>query len=210
MTPNEIQTLFTRSDGTYAFARWGRAIAPVVFGVEDATLATVKGAFQAVATLAGHEITDTDPELGANCMMFFFRDWEELRAVPDLDKLVPNLADLLDKLIESGANQYRMFMFDDDGAIKAAFVFLRMDEALSAMAADTLALAQVAQTFLVWSDAAFAETSPLAILPDTGATILRPEIGAVIRHAYDPVMPVAANEPSHALRLAARIQQEGG
>ncbi len=35
----EIETLFTRGDGSFAFARWGRAICPVVFGVDDATLA---------------------------------------------------------------------------------------------------------------------------------------------------------------------------
>ena len=29
-------TLFTRSDGSYLAARWGRPLAPVVFGVDDA------------------------------------------------------------------------------------------------------------------------------------------------------------------------------
>ena len=45
--PAEIETLFTRQDGSYAFARWGRPIAPIVFGVDDATLQTVKGAVEA-------------------------------------------------------------------------------------------------------------------------------------------------------------------
>ena len=52
MTPDQIEALFTRSDGTYAFARWGRPIAPIVFGVQDETLSVVKGAWEAVATLA--------------------------------------------------------------------------------------------------------------------------------------------------------------
>jgi hypothetical protein len=34
---------------------------------------------------------------------------------------------------------------------------------------------------------------------------LRPEIAAVIRAAYDPVLPPMAQDASHALRLAARI-----
>jgi hypothetical protein len=38
-----------------------------------------------------------------------------------------------------------------------------------------------------------------------GQTVLRPEVAAVIRAAYDPVMPAVASDPSHALRLAARI-----
>ena len=76
VTPEEITALFTRSDGDYVFARWGRPIAPVVFGVEDQTLAVVKGAFEAVVSLAGHQLAETDPELGANTMMFFFRGWQ--------------------------------------------------------------------------------------------------------------------------------------
>ena len=75
LTPDEIEALFTRADGEFLFTRWGRPIAPVVFGVEDATLGTVKGALEAVVTLAGHEMAETDPELGANLMIFFFRDW---------------------------------------------------------------------------------------------------------------------------------------
>jgi hypothetical protein len=77
MTPDEIEALFARG-GAYAFARWGRPIAPVVFGVDDATLSVIKGALEAVAALAGREIAETDPELGSNLMIFFFRDWDEL------------------------------------------------------------------------------------------------------------------------------------
>ena len=47
MPPNQVQALFTRKDGTYLFARWGRPIVPVVFGVDDATLSVVKGAIEA-------------------------------------------------------------------------------------------------------------------------------------------------------------------
>jgi hypothetical protein len=53
VSPEEVEALFTRSDGSFLFARWGRAIAPVVFGVDEATLATVKGAIEAVCR-AGH------------------------------------------------------------------------------------------------------------------------------------------------------------
>ena len=44
------------------------------------------------------------------------------------------------------------------------------------------------------------------MLPDTGATILRPEIAGVIAAAYDRMMPVSAADSSHALRLFARLQ----
>ncbi|GAW33240.1 hypothetical protein RA2_00276 [Roseovarius sp. A-2] len=204
LNADEIEELFTRSDGTFLFARWGRPIAPIVFGVDDRTLGIVKGAVEAVVALAGHKMAETDPELGANLMIFFFRDWEELREVPDMDRLVPDLDPLVDRLVAAGANQYRVFRFDAGGAIRASFVFLRMDEELSAVPAETLALSQIVQTILLWSDRAFTDRSPLAALPG-GELMLRPEIGALIRAGYDPVLPAVAQDPSHALRLSARL-----
>jgi hypothetical protein len=198
-----IEALFTRGDGSFAFARWGRPVAPVVFGVSDDTLAVVKGALEAVVQLCGHAMAETDPELGSNLMVFFFRDWAELTEVPGLDGLVPGLPGLVERLVAAGANQYRVFHFDPEGAIKACFVFLRMDDELSAVPAQTLALSQIVQSMLLWSDVAFRGRSPLAVAGDR--TILRPEIAAVMRAAYDPVLPAQSSDPSHALRLTARV-----
>ncbi len=203
MTVDEIRALFTRADGSYLCARWGRPIVPVVFRIDDASLPVVKGAIEAVVALAGHRMAQTDPELGANLMVFFTRDWSELREVPNLDRLVPDLRPLCDRLEATGANQYRIFRFDPQGGIRAAFVFLRMDAHLAAVPAETLALSQAVQTILLWSDRAFADRAPLA-MTESGV-MLRPEIAALIRAAHDPVLPVAAQDPSHALRLAARI-----
>ena len=200
---DDVATLFTRADGAYVFARWGRPIVPVVFGVDDATLAVFKGAIEAVVVLAGHKMDETDMELGANLMVFFCSDWSELTDVPHLEKLVPDLGPLVARLQAADANQYRIFRFDASGAIKAAFVFLRLDDHLAIVPADTLALSQAVQTILLWSDTAFADMPPLAMID--GQAVLRPEIADVIRAAYDPVMPVAAQDASHALRLAARI-----
>ncbi len=203
MTPTEIEALFTRADGSFLCARWGRPIVPVVFGVEEATLATVKGAIEAVVAHAGHRMAETDPELGANLMVFFFRDWAELPQVPNLDRMIPGLAGLCDRLGKAGANQYRAFRYDEAGAIRAAFVFLRMDRHLSALPAADLALAQAAQAMLSWGEAAFAAASPLAC--DGDRVVLRPDIAGLIRAAYEPVLPPVSQDPSHALRLAARM-----
>jgi hypothetical protein len=205
MEATEIEALFTRDGGDYVSARWGRPIAPIVFGVEDHTLQVVKGAVEAVCTLAGHDMAETDPELGVNFMWFFLREWDELLGVPKLDAMIPELADLVGRLQNADANQYRIFRFDEAGAIKACFVFLRMDEHLSSVSADTLALSQSVQSILLWSDLAFREQSPLAVAGDT--TVLRPDIADVIRAAYDPVMPMAAQDASHAIRLSARIER---
>ncbi len=208
MEPEQVEKLFTRKDGQFAFARWGRPIAPIVFGVEDETLQVVKGALEAVSALAGHEMTEMDAELGSNLMVFFFSEWAELLDVNGMDRLVPDLAPLVERLSDADANQYRFFRFDDSGAIKACFVFLRMDQHLSEVPAQTLALGQIVQSYLLWSDTAFKEQSPLAVAGDN--TILRPEIAGLIRAAYDPMLPSSTSDSSHALRMYARMQAGDG
>lgn len=208
MGPGEIEALFTRGDGAYLFARWRRPIVPVVFGVAEASLPAFKGAIEAVVILAGHRMAETDPELGANLMIFAFRDWDELLAVQNLDRLVPGLAGLVGRLKAAEANQYRMFRVEADGAIRAAFVFLRMDAALAEVPVETLALAQAVQVVLLWSERAFAGSSPLARVGER--VILRPEIAGVIRAGYDPVLPDVARDKAHALRLAARLAAADG
>lgn len=203
MQPAEIEALLTRSDGQFLCARWGRPIVPVVFGVAEETLPIFKGAIEAVVALAGHKMAETDPELGVNLMVFVFRDWAELLDVPNLDRLVEGLGPLVARLQAAEANQYRIFRFDAQNAIKAAFVFLRMDGALSDMPAEALALQQAVQVILLWSDTAFTTSPALALAGETA--VLRPEIASVIRAAYDPVLPAVASDPAHALRLAARL-----
>lgn len=202
MTEDEIAALFTRSSGEYLFARWARPIVPVVFGVGDATLAVVKGALEAMVALAGHRMAETDPEQGANLMIFFVRDWSELLEVPDLGRLVEGLELRVARLRKEGATQYRHFRFEKEGAIRACIAFLRVDDAMAELPAEMVALNLATQVILLWSERAFVDRSPLGLVGETA--ILRPEIAAVIRAAYDPVLPEAAREKSHALRLAAR------
>ena len=176
----------------------------MIFGVEDATVSIVKVALEAVVALAGHKMAETDPELGANFMMFFIRDWDEVLATPNMDRLLPDLAEIIARLKSVDANQYRAFRFDADGGIKAAFIFVRLDADLSRLPADTIALSQAVQTILLWSDQAFLGQSPLVAGTD-GAARLKPEIAAIIRAGYDPVMSVCSQDSTHGLRMAARV-----
>ncbi|MDF1873290.1 hypothetical protein [Vannielia sp.] len=203
MSPDDVQSLFTRADGSYHFSRWARPIVPIVFGVEDETLAVVKGACEAVVALAGHKMAELDHDQGANLFVFFFREWDELLAVPDLGGMIPGLPALIARLTAAQASSYRAFRFEQSGGIRAGFVFVRMDAANQALSAEALALDQMVRVMLDWGEAAFAQSSPLALAK--GRAVMRPEIAGVIAAAYDPVMPVAAQDPSHALRLAARL-----
>ena len=87
MDPAAIETLFTRPDGSFLCARWGRPVAPVVFGLADDSLDIFRGAIRAGFAHARHPVVDTDPETGANLMLFFVRDWPDLADIPDLGRL---------------------------------------------------------------------------------------------------------------------------
>lgn len=207
MDASKVEQFFAKPDGGYAFARWNRPIAPVIFGVEDQSLPVLKGAIEAIAQLAGVEVVEVDPELGSNCMCFFLRDWEELTATKDMDRLVPDLANVVKRLQTSDASVYRFFRYDKEGGIRAAFLFLRMTEEMASQAAEVIALTNAVQIILTWGGAAFDGVSPLAVHPENGAVVLKPEYADLIRAAYDPVMPVSTNDPTHAMRLAARISR---
>lgn len=201
LNPDAVAALFTRPEG-YVFARWGRPIVPVVFGIEAESLSIVKGAIEAVVALAGHQMAEQDTELGANLMVFFCREWSDLIEVPNLERLIEGLPQLVARLQSEGANQYRMFRFDEAGAIRASFVFLKMDAALAEVPAEVLALDQAVRIICLWGDAAFSE-GMLAMVD--GRVMLRPEVAGVIRAGYDPMLPSAARDVSHALRVFARL-----
>lgn len=155
--------------------------------------------------LAGHRRTDVDPDLWANLPVFFMRGWAQPPQVPDPERLGPDLPVLCARLPAAQVNPCRLFRFDPRGAIRAAFVFLRMDEQLAAVPAGTLMPSQPVQTVLPWSDRAFSGISPLVMVK--GQAMLRPEIIGVIRAACNPMLPPMAQDPSPALRLAARLSR---
>ena len=86
-------------------------------------------------------------------------------------------------------DQYRLFRFDEAGGIRACLTFVRMGGALADAHPAALAEHITMQSALTFST----EVTPSAAL------------AALIRVAYDPVLPAAATQPAHALRLSARM-----
>lgn len=202
-SPDGIARLFGTENG-YRFARWGRPIAPVVFGTDDDSLTHIKAAITQTVDVTGQKTVETDPELGSNFMWFFCSEWDEVAEVPDLDKLIPGLDGVLQKLEAQDANQYRYFAFDAEGGIKFCAVLLRLKGHVAELPVQVLITGETVKSLLLWSPQAFAEDSPIAVVKENGICIVKPDYAAVIRAAYDPVMPVSADDPSHALRLSAR------
>ena len=196
--------LFTAPDQRYHFARWGRPLAPVVFGVGDESLLHLKEAILMTVGISGGTLAETDPELGANFMWFFCRDWDEALAVPDLDKLIPNFENLITGLKEQNATRYRSFGFDKDGAIQVCVLLIRVDAATERLSLQTLGTSETFQSLLTFGENAFDVHSPIAMIKVNNLCIVKPEYAAVVRAAYDPALPAASNDPAHALRVSAR------
>ncbi len=206
---DRVGKLFQTEEGDFRFARWGRSIAPVVFGMDDTMLDPLKDAMSAVAGIAGLQFSETDPELGANFMIFVCRNWDELALVPDLDKLVPNFSDIMAALKNADASQYRTFFFDDDGAIQMCVSLLRFGDEMAGMSVQALGTAQMLQAILLWGAHAFDHESPIAFVPETSACVVKPGYAALLRAAYDRALPRASRDASLALRLAARAGKSG-
>lgn len=199
--------LFTSPNQRYHFARWGRPIAPVVFGIGDETLPHLKDAIAMTVGISGGMLAETDPELGANFMWFFCRDWGEMLVIPDLDKLIPNFENLITGLQEQNATRYRSFGFDKDGAIQLCVVLIRVDSATERLSLQTLGTSETFQSLLTFGENAFDMHSPIATIKANNLCIVKPEYAAVVRAAYDPALPAASNDPAHALRVSARAMK---
>ena len=206
-TPQDVEKLFTAASGAYHFARWGRPIAPVVFGVEDETIALIKAAFHSLCGALNHPISETDPELGSNLMIFFCHDWDELAQIKDLDHIIPDMKVRLMRLKSAQATQYRFFRFDAQGGIRACFVFLCMSVQMQAMPADVLVQEQAARSLLLWSQEMLQEKA-LAQVNAQGQIAIHCDALGIMRAAYDPLMPPSSKDKSHALRLWARFNKE--
>lgn len=202
--PACVQALFTREDGSFQFARWGRAIAPAIIGVDDQGCQIFESAIGTVAKIAGIEVRELDPELGANLLIYLVNDWAELATAPNLLQFIPNLPDLIEALGQRGANQYRVFSVDADKAIRHCIVLLRYDGEMQQVSAQTLAVSQAVQALLMWSPEAFKTESPLALTED-GVCVVKPMHADLMRVAYDPALPGASSDPALALRIAARM-----
>lgn len=187
ITPETITHLFTR-DGAFHFARWGRPVAPVVFGLDEASLDVMRAAIQAVFRHAGHPLTDTDPESGVNYASFFVRDWAELSDVTDFDRMI-GVADLPRRLAKEQAEHYQIFRFDRNGAIRACFSLIRPGAVLGA-----LPIGALAERLAVRATLSFAhDVRPSA------------DLARIIRAAYAPDLPQTSDDSSLAYRIFARI-----
>ena len=201
----DISSLFVR-DGEYRFSRWNKPISPVVFGVDDTSLVAIRAAFSNVIELTALGLTDLDPDLGANFLVFFCSEWKELNGIPNLNKLIPNLFDLLDTLDENGANQYRTFSFTEAGAINVSVLLLKYDSHLASVSVQTLSTSQMLQSILLWSPDAFKTESPIAIVEANNMCVIKPFYAALVKAAYDQVLPDYSEDPAHALRLQSRLK----
>ena len=198
--------MFFVRDGRYKFSRWNKSISPIVFGVDDTSLVAIRAAFESVVALTPLALTDFDPDLGANFLVFFCSEWNELLDIPNLNKLIFDLPELLVTLNENGANQYRTFSFTSAGAINISVLMLKYDNNLASVSVHALATSQMLQSILLWSPDAFKSESPIAIVKANNMCVIKPFYVALVKAAYDRVLPDYSEDRTHALRLQSRLK----
>ncbi|MEL7465135.1 MAG: hypothetical protein AAFN79_13780 [Pseudomonadota bacterium] len=205
-----IQRLF--GGDQFKFARWGGPISPVVVGLDDKGAKLFEEAIGAVAEVAGAKIDEIDPEMGANFMVYVMSDWAHAARAPNLPNFLPDLPKLIERLTEANANRYRVFAFDDAGAIRAAITLLRYDEQMQAAPVDYIALTEAALGMLVFDEAGVANDRPVVMArfeDESGEAdaraIMTPWHAMLLKAAYDPAIPAGSKDPTLAMRLAARI-----
>ncbi|MGF1501166.1 MAG: hypothetical protein ACFBSD_05050 [Paracoccaceae bacterium] len=202
-----IRALFTRSDGAFRFARWGRDLAPAIFGATETEARAFREAMAAVAGLGGLRVAERDPELGANALVFVVDSWPALLEIPHTEKLIPDLRRLIGVLGATGANQYRIFGFDPAGAIRIVTTLVARDDEVRRLSPGTVALSQAVQGLLLWSDRAFLARSPIA--ESAGRSLVTPDIADIIRGAYAADVPAASEDPATAGRIEAALTALG-
>lgn len=204
-----IRKLFGGADGEgFKFARWGCPIAPAVIGLDEAGGRLFGEAVRAIAEVAEHPMEDLDPEMGANFLIYVMRDWADAARAPNLPNFLPALPDLIERLNAAEANRYRVFAFDDQGAIRAAITLLRYDDQMRAAPVDYIALSEASLGMLVYDEAGVAGDRPVVMteVEDGDArAVLSPWHARLLRAAYDPTIPAGSKDPALALRLAARL-----
>lgn len=201
-----IQALF--GGDSFKFARWGCAIAPAVIGLDEAGGRLFGEAIRVVANVAGVEMEDIDQEMGANFLVYVMQDWAHASRAPNLPGFMPDLPALIERLQAASANRYRVFAFDDQGAIRAAITLLRYDDQMRAAPVDYIALTEAALGMLVYDEAGVAADRPVIMAHiDEGEAraAISPWHARLLRAAYDPAIPAGSKDPTLALRLAARL-----
>ena len=202
---NKVTELFTRADGCFRFSRWGRPLAPMIYGTDDAGVRLFEESLTSVAAIAGLEVVELDPELAANFLVYFVKDWRELTSITHLVKLIPEIAGLAGRLSKAQATQYRVFGFDAEGSICICITLIRYGAEMQRVSAQTLAVTQSFMGMLLWAEGAFTGESPVALAGEDGRCVVKPWYADLLRAAYDPAIPPVGIDSSLALRLAARL-----
>ena len=93
-------------------------------------------------------------------------------------------------------------------ALNYASKWSKIADETAEMSIQTLATGETYQCLALFSPHAIPKREPESrVIEQNGLCIPKPEYAALMRAAYDPVLPVATKEPTHAMRLGARASK---
>jgi hypothetical protein len=169
-TPSDQESAFAHADDErpstdrrFLFAKWAKPIVPAFYGLEASSMTIMRSGLERAARICGAKLGEDDHVYGANLVFIVCQDWSELNKSPVLRAFVSAPEQLSRVLTASKTNQYRLFKTAKENGIEIALVLLRMDEKLSSLPPQAMALSQAAQALLVTADDAFAKDNPVTI-----------------------------------------------
>jgi hypothetical protein len=200
MTPAEVAAFFTHRDGGYRFARWVRPIVPFVAGGGADFAAVIRRGLSEVASISGHPADPDGAPVDMTWAVLCVERWRDLPALPGAEAVIPGLVALVSRLEAQDATQFRSFRHDAGGGIVGVTSVLRLPRLLDRFPAEVVGVRQAVLAHLTWSIPKLMSWNMM----DAGHR-LRPEMVALLRAAYAPGLPVAADDARHAGRLAAEM-----
>ncbi|MCX7644165.1 MAG: hypothetical protein N2Z62_02570 [Rhodobacteraceae bacterium] len=200
MTPAEVAAFFTHGDGSYRFARWVRPIVPFVVGGGEGFAACIRHGLAEVAAISGHPAEPEGAPVDLTWAVLGVERWRDLPALPGAEAAIPGLAALATRLEAQDATQFRSFRRAAAGGIAGVTTVLRLPRLLERFPAEVVGVRQAVLAHLTWSVPKLTSWNMM-----DEAHRLRPEMVALLRAAYAPGLPAAADDAGHAACLAAAM-----
>ena len=143
---SELSAYFLQGPGAFHFARWNRPLELAILAPSEATTRSYESSFGAaldrVCTWSGQSWRMQSGARPPNLVFVFVQKWVDL-ATLSMDLFGPlAIPNLINKMTESGATQFRTFSYGEDGSLASAFGFYNMSSRLRDYPTERIALAQ--------------------------------------------------------------------
>ena len=201
----EIQSMFTVKN-KFFFSRWSGNIVPMILGVNDFSLGLFKKKLISILSCLPIQIDEFEIEKKANYVFIFFKKWDELYNLPNIEEIIPDHLSLLKSLSFKNPSQYRRFYFDKNGGINFCVFLIPIEKEIDESSYEELIIQILIKSILIWSEEFQNFKNFYFFNSKKGEFCLSNDFLSFLKACYDPVLPDKTNDASHSLRIFARYK----